>query len=145
MAHAGSISWQNFIDPFRILLGVIQALLVCWRLKPAIIFSKGGFVSVPVVVAGWLNRIPVISHESDITPGLANRICGPFSSRVCVTFPQTQKYLDARKVMVTGTPVRQAILQGDADEGRHLLNLNPQIPVVLFFGGIAAFYFNNQE
>jgi UDP-N-acetylglucosamine--N-acetylmuramyl-(pentapeptide) pyrophosphoryl-undecaprenol N-acetylglucosamine transferase len=128
-------SWQNFTDPFRILLGFIQSLLICWRLKPLIIFSKGGFVSVPVVVAGWLNRIPVISHESDITPGLANRLCVPFSTRVCVTFPQTQKYIDARKVLVTGTPVRQIILRGEAGEGRRLLNLNTQMPIVLIFGG----------
>lgn len=128
-------SWQNFTDPFRILLGVIQSLLICWRLKPRVIFSKGGFVSVPVVIAGWLNRIPVICHESDMTPGLANRLCVPFSSRICVTFPQTQKYFDARKVEVTGTPVRQIILQGEADEGRRLLKLNTQLPVILFFGG----------
>jgi UDP-N-acetylglucosamine--N-acetylmuramyl-(pentapeptide) pyrophosphoryl-undecaprenol N-acetylglucosamine transferase len=128
-------SWQNFTDPFRILLGIIQSLLICRRLKPRVIFSKGGFVSVPVVIAGWINRIPVISHESDITPGLANRLCAPFSTRVCVAFPQTLKYLDKTKVVYTGTPVRQAILRGQAREGRRLLDLNNQLPVILIFGG----------
>ncbi len=128
-------SWQNFTDPFRILLGLIQSIRICWRIRPQVIFSKGGFVSVPVVIAGWLNRIPVVSHESDMTPGLANRLCAPFSSKICVTFEQTRKYLHSGKVVLTGTPVRQVILKGDAEEGRRLLQLDRQRPVLFVFGG----------
>jgi UDP-N-acetylglucosamine--N-acetylmuramyl-(pentapeptide) pyrophosphoryl-undecaprenol N-acetylglucosamine transferase len=128
-------SWQNFIDPLRILLGIMQAILICLKLKPRVIFSKGGFVSVPVVIAGWLCRIPVIIHESDITPGLANKLCVPFASRVCVTFPQTKKYFSSAGAIVTGTPVRKIILQGDAERGRQLVGLDLYQPVAMFFGG----------
>jgi UDP-N-acetylglucosamine--N-acetylmuramyl-(pentapeptide) pyrophosphoryl-undecaprenol N-acetylglucosamine transferase len=128
-------SWQNFIDPVRILLGIVQSFLLCRRLSPDILFSKGGFISVPVVIGAWLNRIAVITHESDITPGLANRLCFPFAERVCVTFPETVSILESAKVMLTGTPVRAAILSGDAAAGRRLLGLDSERKTLLFFGG----------
>ena len=81
-------SWENFIDPFRILLGIFQSLILCLRLRPDVVFSKGGFVAVPVVVAAWLLRIPVICHESDVTPGLANRLTYRFCKAICITFDQ---------------------------------------------------------
>ena len=107
-------SWSNFIDPFRIIYGVFQAFFLLGRLRPDLVFSKGGFVAVPVVVSAWLLQIPVISHESDFTPGLANRFCYPFCRRICVTFEATLRYLPDAKVVCTGTPVRSVVLNGDA-------------------------------
>jgi len=128
-------SWQNFIDPVRILLGILQSFLLCKRLSPDVVFSKGGFISVPVVIGAWLNRIAVITHESDITPGLANKLCFPFAARVCVTFRETVDLLKSDKVVLTGTPVREDILSGDAAAGRRLLDLKSDRKVLLFFGG----------
>jgi len=128
-------SWQNFIDPFLILWGILQSLLLCLRLRPDAVFSKGGFVSVPVVVAAWLLRIPVISHESDVTPGLANRLTYPFCRKICVTFDATVPYLPGGKVKVTGTPVRQSLITGDAAAGLAFLGFSGEKPVLLVFGG----------
>ena len=129
------LSWENFIDPFRLLLGVCQSFLLLGRLQPDLVFSKGGFVAVPVVVAAWLRRIPVISHESDVTPGLANRLCYPFSRRICVTFEETLTYLPAAKVQLSGTPVRTGILEGDPGRGRDYLGFDDTKPIMLVFGG----------
>lgn len=126
--------WQNFIDPVFILWGCLQSLFICLRYRPAVVFSKGGFVAVPLVVAAWLCRVPVISHESDITPGLANKLCFPFSRWICVNFPQTQAYLPAGKVRVTGSPVRASLLQGDAERARQHFGLGGK-PLLLVFGG----------
>ena len=128
-------SWQNFIDPVRIFAGFLQSLVICLRYRPDVVFSKGGFVAVPLVMAAWLCRIPVITHESDMTPGLANRLCYPFARRICVNFPQTTRYLPADKVVVTGSPVRDALLHGDARAGRRALGLTEDKPVLLVFGG----------
>ena len=128
-------SWQNFADPFHILIGIIQAFSLLGRLKPDLVFSKGGFVAVPVVVAAWLRRIPVISHESDVTPGLANRLCYPFCRRICVTFGATLRHLPSAKVLLTGTPVRSSILEGDPLRGRQFLGFDEAKPVLLVFGG----------
>jgi UDP-N-acetylglucosamine--N-acetylmuramyl-(pentapeptide) pyrophosphoryl-undecaprenol N-acetylglucosamine transferase len=128
-------SLENLIDPLRLLLGVWQAYALLGRLKPNLVFSKGGFVAVPVVVGAWLRRIPVISHESDVTPGLANRICSPFCRRICITFEETKAYLPPSKVILTGTPVRSEILEGDAGKGRDFLGFNDSKPILLVFGG----------
>ncbi len=128
-------SWQNFIDPLWILLGCFQSLVICLRFRPAVVFSKGGFVAVPVVVAAWVCRIPVIVHESDMTPGLANRLCFPFARRICVNFPQTLEMVPSRKAIVTGSPVRRSLLLGEATRGRGLLGLSDNRPVLLVFGG----------
>ena len=136
-------SWENFIDPFRIAWGVLQSLWLCLSVKPDVVFSKGGFVSVPVVVAAWLCRVPVISHESDVTPGLANRIAFPFCTRICVTFDETAQYLPAGKVVIAGTPIREALVQGDTTAGLRHLGLGTDLsnepgdkkPLLLVFGG----------
>ena len=128
-------SWENLLDPFRIVAGIIQAFLLLGRLRPDAVFSKGGFVSVPVVVAAWLRRIPVISHESDVTPGLANRLTFPFCRRICLTFDASRGHLPEKKVLVTGTPVRQSIVAGDAGAGRRFLGLGDDRPLLLVFGG----------
>lgn len=128
-------SWENFIDPFRVIWGTLQSLLLVLRLGPDVVFSKGGFVSVPIVVAAWLLRVPVISHESDVTPGLANRLVFPFCRRVCLTFDATRQYLKPGKLTVTGTPVRKALLAGDPERGRTFLDIADRQPILLVFGG----------
>jgi UDP-N-acetylglucosamine--N-acetylmuramyl-(pentapeptide) pyrophosphoryl-undecaprenol N-acetylglucosamine transferase len=138
-------SWQNFIDPFFILWGILQSLVLCFRWRPDVVFSKGGFVSVPVVVAAWLLRVPVISHESDVTPGLANRLTYPFCRKICVTFEATVPYLPEGKVKVTGTPVRRSLIAGDAKAGLAFLGFSGEKPVLLVFGGsLGAAMINNQ-
>ncbi len=128
-------SWSNFVDPIRVIFGVFQAFFLLGRLQPDLVFSKGGFVAVPVVVSAWLRRIPVVSHESDVTPGLANRLCYPFCRRICVTFEVTLQHLPFAKVVFTGTPVRSAILNGDAHRGRQFLGFDKSKPTLLVFGG----------
>lgn len=127
-------SWQNFVDPVKITFGLVQAIALCWRLAPDVVFSKGGFVAVPVVIGAWICRIPVIAHESDTSPGLATRLCLPFVRRVCVNFEQTLAELPPGKGILTGSPVRRALLEGDAARGRAALGLSDR-PVLLVFGG----------
>lgn len=128
-------SWQNFVDPLNVLVGFFQAFLIMRRERPHVVFSKGGFVSVPVIVAAWLARIPAISHESDIVPGLANRLCAPFCRIVCVNFNETLAYVHHKDARVTGTPLREGLTRGDASAARVLLEVMPTTPVVLVFGG----------
>lgn len=129
-------SWQNFVDPFKVLYGIMQACLLLWKIKPAVIFSKGGFVSLPVVIAAWINRIPTFIHESDLTPGLANKLCFPFAAKIFVTFSQTANYFaNQDKVMIVGTPVRNELLHGNAQTGRALCGFTPDKKTILAFGG----------
>jgi UDP-N-acetylglucosamine--N-acetylmuramyl-(pentapeptide) pyrophosphoryl-undecaprenol N-acetylglucosamine transferase len=138
-------SWKNFVDPLFILWGLLQSVALCLRLRPDAVFSKGGFVSVPLVVAAWLLRVPVISHESDVTPGLANRLTYPFCRKICVTFEATALYLPKGKVSVTGTPVRRSLVAGDAAAGLEFLGFSGKKPVLLVFGGsLGAATINNQ-
>jgi UDP-N-acetylglucosamine--N-acetylmuramyl-(pentapeptide) pyrophosphoryl-undecaprenol N-acetylglucosamine transferase len=129
-------SFKHFTEPFHILRGILQAFLLLGRLKPNVVFSKGGFVSFPVVFSAWLRGIPVIVHESDMSPGLANRLAFPFAHKICVNFPQTLKYFkDRTQVHVTGTPIRQSLLQGNRDKGFAWTNLKDNKPVVMLIGG----------
>lgn len=129
-------SCQNFIDPFNVLLGFVQAFLLCRKLKPAVVFSKGGFVAFPVVVAAWLNRIPVIAHESDLTPGLANRLSYPFAKVICLTFAESKKYFkENEKILLTGTPLREELFAGDAKRGRDFCGFSDNKKVILVMGG----------
>ncbi len=138
-------SWQNFIDPLFVIWGFLQSLVVCLREQPDLVFSKGGFVSVPVVAAAWLLRIPVISHESDVSPGLANRLAYPFCRTICITFEETASYLPDGKVFIAGTPVRSALLNGDAEHGRRYLGFDGGKDVLLVFGGsLGARVINDQ-
>ena len=92
-------------------------------------------MTVPVVFSAWLLRIPVISHESDVTPGLANRLCYPFVKKLCLNFPETKKYLRGDKAVITGTPIRRSLLNGRSQRGLDLLSFSQDKPVILFFGG----------
>ena len=105
------------------------------RIKPDIIFSKGGFVSVPVVLAAGHKHIPVIIHESDMTPGLANRIAIKKATKVCCNFPETIKYLPADKAVLTGSPIRQELLQGNKLAGLKLCNFTSGRPIIMVVGG----------
>ena len=132
--------WRNFSDPLLILFGIMQSLVVCWRERPQAVFSKGGFVAVPVVLAAWMCRIPVVCHESDVTPGLANRLCFPFARKICLNFEETRQYLPAGssgegRVTVTGTPMRRSLLEGNAGRGKQFLGVDSSKPIVLIFGG----------
>ncbi len=129
-------SWQNFTDPFKVIYGVIQAVILCYRLKPNVLFSKGGFVSLPVVVAAWFFRIPVIIHESDLTIGLTNRLCFPLATKICVTFPGTIKQIKNKiKGVIAGTPIRQEFFTGNADLGRKICGFTAGKKIILVFGG----------
>lgn len=135
---------KNFSDPFRVLKGYAQALSLLKKHKPDIIFSKGGFVAVPVVLAAKHYRIPVIIHESDMTPGLANKICIPSAAKVCCNFPETLKYLPKDKAVLTGSPIRAELLKGDRLSGLSYAHLSADKPVLMIIGGsLGAVAVNN--
>ncbi|WBW95491.1 undecaprenyldiphospho-muramoylpentapeptide beta-N-acetylglucosaminyltransferase [Oceanirhabdus sp. W0125-5] len=127
--------FKNFTDPFRVVKGIGDALKILRKERPKIVFSKGGFVVVPVVIAAKILGIPVVAHESDITPGLANKIATPFCNKICVTFPEAKKWFKDEKVVVTGTPIREEIFLGDAELGKQLCKFKNDKPVILIMGG----------
>ncbi len=123
-------------EPFKVLQGLFQAYRLLSKIKPDIIFSKGGFVAVPVVMAAWFKKIPVVAHESDMTPGLANRLCFPFVQTLCVNFPEVKKYFKhPDRVFVTGTPVRQFLMQGSREKGLALTGFDAKRNTILVIGG----------
>ena len=128
-------SFKNLTDPFRVIKGYFQARRLMRRIKPDIIFSKGGFVSVPVVLAAGHKHIPVIIHESDMTPGLANKICMRTAKKICCNFPETVKLLPADKAVLTGTPIRRELLNGSRDAGFAFTGLSDDKPILLMMGG----------
>lgn len=128
-------SLQNFTDPFRVVKGFSEAHRLIKLLRPNVIFSKGGFVSVPVVLAGKRCKVPTIIHESDMTPGLANKISIPSATRVCCNFPETVELLPADKAVLTGSPIRQELLSGDRQNALSFTGLDERKPVILVVGG----------
>lgn len=128
-------SMKNFSDPFRVGVGVLQAHSIIRKLKPELIFSKGGFVSVPVVLAGRLAKTPVIIHESDVTPGLANKLALPFSNHIFTVFEKTLQYVAQEKATCSGAIIRPELLMGNAEQGLRLANLTGEKPVLLITGG----------
>lgn len=128
-------SVQNFTDPFRVLKGLGEARKLIRELKPDVIFSKGGFVSVPVVLAGKNAKVPVIIHESDMTPGLANKIALPSATKVCCNFPETLEHLPKEKALLTGSPIRQELLSGNKIAAMDLCGFSADKPVILVIGG----------
>lgn len=127
-------SWQNFTDPFRVIAGAVQSARLMGKLKPDVVFSKGGFVAVPVVFGAWLHRVPVLCHESDLTPGLANKLCKPFAARFATTFPECAEALGAKAEM-TGTPLRRELFAGSREAGLKLLGFRGDKPILLMMGG----------
>lgn len=126
---------KNFTDPFRVIKGFSEAKKLLKQLKPDVIFSKGGFVTVPVVIAAKRCKIPAIIHESDMTPGLANKLCIPSAARVCCNFPETVKSLPENKAVLTGTPIRQELLTGDKEAARQFCGFHSGKPVLMVIGG----------
>lgn len=126
---------KNFTDPFKVIKGVFDAKKILKDEKPDIVFSKGGFVSVPVVLGAFLNKIPVIIHESDITPGLANKIAMPYATKICVTFPEALNHVNKKKAVLTGSPIRKELLEGSKIKGKNLCGFKDDKPVVFIMGG----------
>ncbi|TJY43949.1 undecaprenyldiphospho-muramoylpentapeptide beta-N-acetylglucosaminyltransferase [Cohnella pontilimi] len=129
------LDWKNVTDPFRVIKGCYEAYRKIKHIKPDVVFSKGGFVSVPVVLGARLNKVPVVIHESDITPGLANRIAIPFASKVCATFPETLEHLPRGKSDLVGAVVREELKNGDAARGLAFCGFTNREPVLLVMGG----------
>ena len=131
-----SLNPDTLLTPFRIVKGVFQAIKAIRKEKPALIFCKGGFACVPVAIAGKLTGTKVILHESDLTPGLANKLCAPFASKICVTFEQTLQHLPKEKTVFTGTPIRASLKNGSREKGFELTGLDPAgKPVLMVVGG----------
>lgn len=126
---------KNFSDPFRVIKGMREARKYLKEIAPDVLFSKGGFVSVPVVRAAALLGIPCIIHESDMTPGLANKLCIPVAKKVCCNFPETLEMLPAKKAVLTGSPIRQELSQGDKKAAYELCGFDDSKPVIMVVGG----------
>ena len=126
---------KNFTDPFRIIKGFGEAKKFLKQYKPDVVFSKGGFVSVPVVRAAGSLNIPCVIHESDMTPGLANKLCYGSAVKICCNFPETVSSLPQKKAVLTGTPIRTELFTGDAAKGRELCGFTDDKPVLMVTGG----------
>ena len=137
--------WKNFSDPFRVMNGFFEAKRILRKIKPDVIFSKGGFVSVPVVLAAKALHIPAVIHESDMTPGLANRIALRGATTVCCNFPETVEKLQGNRAIWTGTPIRQELFSGDANRGLSFCGFDSanDKPVLLIIGGSQGSVFIN--
>lgn len=126
---------KNFSDPFRVLKGFTEAVKLLRKIQPDVVFSKGGFVSVPVVRAAGFLKIPYIVHESDMTPGLANKLSMTGARKICCNFPETLTSLPADKAVLTGTPIREELGMGSREEGKKLCGFTDDKPVLMVIGG----------
>ncbi|MBE5898414.1 MAG: undecaprenyldiphospho-muramoylpentapeptide beta-N-acetylglucosaminyltransferase [Lachnospiraceae bacterium] len=126
---------KNFTDPFRVMKGYSEAKKILKHTKPDVVFSKGGFVTVPVVYAAKKLHIPVIIHESDLTPGLANKLAIPNATYVCHNFPETANHLPEEKSRLTGCPIRKELFEGDREKGLKFLGFQGNKPVLMIIGG----------
>lgn len=126
---------KNFTDPFRVIKGFSEARKFLKTYRPNVVFSKGGFVSVPVVRAAASLGIPCIIHESDMTPGLANRMCISAARKVCCNFPETLQNLPAEKAVLTGSPIRAELAQGNKLAGLDMCGFSANKPVIMVVGG----------
>ena len=136
-------SFYNFLDLFKVPVGIVQAFFILLRFSPNAVFCKGGYVCFPVAVAARLLGIPVVLHESDVVPGLANRLSARFASRICISFEESRKFFKHEKVVFTGNPVRRELEFSNKAEGLKFLEFDDSLPVVLFMGGsLGADYIN---
>ena len=126
---------KNFTDPFKVIKGFSEARRYLKQIRPDVVFSKGGFVSVPVVRAAASLHIPCVIHESDMTPGLANKLCIPVARKVCCNFPETYNMLPPKKAVLTGSPIREELTRGDKDQALALCKFTKGKPVILVIGG----------
>ncbi|MDQ0858930.1 undecaprenyldiphospho-muramoylpentapeptide beta-N-acetylglucosaminyltransferase [Bacillus sp. V2I10] len=129
------LDFENVVDSFRVLKGCMDARRVLRKLKPAVVFSKGGFVSVPVIIAARSLKIPVLIHESDMTPGLANKIAQRFATKIFTSFDETLNYFPKDKTAAIGSPIRRGILKGSPYKGTELLGFDRKRPVLTVMGG----------
>src|SRR5699024_142205 len=129
------MSIENFKDPFKVMKGTWEAWRIIGKIKPNVIFSKGGFVSVPVVAAAKLRRVPSLIHESDMTPGLANKLAIPFAKKVLATFPETTKHLPEKKAVHVGAVIREALFTGNKEHGMKMIDNKSDKKVLLIMGG----------
>ena len=126
---------QNLVDVlFKIPIGILQASFYIFFLNPDLIFSKGGFGSIPTTIAGWLLRVPIFLHESDVSPGLANKFISKFSLKIFVSFSKTE-YFPIKKTILTGNPIREKILDGSKAKAKKLFKLKGDKPTILILGG----------
>ncbi len=126
---------KNLTDPFRVIKGFSEARKYLKKINPDVVFSKGGFVSVPVVRAAASLHIPCIIHESDMTPGLANKLCIPVAQKVCCNFPETLSMLPENKAVLTGSPIREELAKGDKIAALDLCGFTANKPVIMVIGG----------
>lgn len=128
-------SLSNFFAPFGVFVGVIQSLRILFKELPDAVFSKGGYVAFPVVLAGWLYRVPILTHETDATPGASNRLIGKFCDKIAISYRHAAQFFDSKKIIPTGIPVRETLLAGDPKEGRAYFHLTESMPTILVLGG----------
>jgi UDP-N-acetylglucosamine--N-acetylmuramyl-(pentapeptide) pyrophosphoryl-undecaprenol N-acetylglucosamine transferase len=129
------IDFENIKDIFKVIKGCFEARKILKQLKPQLVFSKGGFVSVPVIVAASTLRIPIFIHESDMTPGLANKISQRFATLIFTSFEETKNFFPREKTMVIGSPIRKEIFNGSPQNGRIFLGFHERLPVLTIMGG----------
>ncbi|EIT86709.1 undecaprenyldiphospho-muramoylpentapeptide beta-N-acetylglucosaminyltransferase [Fictibacillus macauensis ZFHKF-1] len=129
------LDFQNVKDAFKVIKGIADARKVLKKLQPKLVFSKGGFVSVPVIIAASLLNIPIYIHESDLTPGLANKISQRFATKIFTSFEEAASHFPAHKTTAIGSPIRQAIFAGDAKRGKALLGITNDQPILTIMGG----------
>ena len=128
-------SLLNFVDPFKVPIGFLQSLWYLYGFMPDVVFAKGGSVPVPVCLAAWVLRIPILLHDSDAVAGRANRFLSVFASRIAVAYPSAAAYFPADKTAITGNPVRTEILAGDASHADSYFGFSPDRPLLLILGG----------
>ena len=129
-------SWQNFFDIFKVALGFFQSFFILLRTKPQLIFSKGGFVSVPVALAARVLNIKIFTHESDVSPGLANKIILKFANKIFYSFSETEQFLPKNKAIFSGTPIRKNLFQGSKEKALKFCHFkDDDLSTVLVMGG----------
>lgn len=130
-------SFQNFLDFFKFLAGIFQSFMIIGKIKPDIVFSKGGFVSLPVVIGAFFRRVPSFIHESDLSPGLANRISFRMCKKAFLSFEESKKYLKNFKgeIIVSGSPVREEIVSGNSERALKSLKFGDKKPIIFVIGG----------
>lgn len=127
--------FQNLFDFFKMPFGILQALWQVWLFMPDVVFGKGGFASVPIVLTAWIYRIPIIIHESDSIPGLANRALAKLAKKTAISYEEAKKYFPFKKIILTGNPIRAELLQGSKDQAVKIFNLDPAKQTILVLGG----------
>ncbi len=139
-------SWENYLDFFKFIIGIFQSYFLIRKIKPDLLFSKGGYVSLPVVIGAYLRSVPVYIHESDLSPGLANKISSKFADKIFLSFPESKDYFSKFKgeIIVTGTPIREELFQGNKEKALKFLKFESKKPILFIIGGsLGASQINN--